>query len=129
METLYGAPFKIDITSLPSIITTTSKNRKKSLGRGRNKKNRQILFNIDINSLYEIRNEDNYCLFRALELLRARQRLSNLNFFNYRNDLIKQIDDVENLLLECEIEKDLDAYDIETYGDAIQTYYNRIQPG
>ena len=98
------------------------------MGRGK-KKNRQILFNVDLDSLYEIQNEDNYCLFRALELLRARQRLSHFTFFDYRNDPVKQYDDVENLLLECEIEADLDAYDIETYGNAIQTYYNRIQPG
>ena len=126
MPSLYGAPFRIDITSLPpKPIRVEVQN---SLGSGR-KIPRHIQFNVDINALIKINNDDAYCLFRSLEMLRAKFQLSKWQFSRYKKDEGQQIDDVETLLKECGIKEDLNAYDIETYGDIIQQYYDRLHPG
>lgn len=128
LGSLYGAPFVMDITVLPSRGTIFPK--KKTLG-GKRKIRKECLHNIDIDSLYQVNNntEDSYCLFRAIELLRKRNELTKQRFHDYCQNGRRQSEDVIELLTECGIPLNQQSYDPETFAQAVQDYYNRITPG
>ena len=124
---LYGAPFKVDITILP--LKGTIFERAKHVGRGQ-KVNLEVRHNIDLDALYDFGYvDDNYCLFRSIELLRRREEMTRQRFSEYRHDIQRQTRDILQLLEELNIPIKLDGYDAETYAPILQNYYDRMFPG
>ena len=125
---LYGAPFKVDITVLPAKGTIFEPN--KHIGRGQKKVQRDVRHNIDLDAIYDCGNiEDNYCLFRAIELLRRKEQMAHQRFSDYRRNNQRQTLDILQLLGELNIPIGLDGYDVETYAPLLQAYYDLMFPG
>lgn len=125
---LYGAPFKVDITVLPPRGTIFPVVKRKTKG-ARPYKVKQCLHNIDLDSVYTIDNDDSYCLFRAIELLRIKTIMCSRRFSEYLYNRRAQTDDVLRLLQELNIPLNEDGYDVETYAPILQEYYTTKFPG
>ena len=90
----------------------------------------RFIMKISIQSIEKLlRNEDSYCLFRSTEILRRKHTMTANQYRYYKDNDAAQTRDVDELINTMGIPKDLDEYDIETYGPRIQSYYNMLHPG
>lgn len=78
------------------IVTAISKRRLNLFGARRNFK--QIKHSINPMALFEVKNNDNYCLFYAIELSRNFRKLTKRNFLYFKNNVLKQQKVVMDLL-------------------------------
>ena len=121
---LYGEPFTVTVSginskALPRTRTTTGKGRK----RFANIINR----NVDDACIMEIKNEDQYCLFYALELMRIyiSKEKKTQRFSEYRKNVQRQGADVKEMICKAGIPRNLSEYTLEEWGLVVQDYYNR----
>ena len=122
-DSITTAPFTVDITAIQT------KGRKRKHAGGCNKRRlRPIYHNINMGAIVEVNNTDNYCLFRAAELSRAKGRFDWLEFQTYRNSKNKQQNDLNEMLNNIELDENHQIYAIEDYGEQIQAYYNECWP-
>ncbi|KAL3111279.1 hypothetical protein niasHT_013321 [Heterodera trifolii] len=119
---LLEEPFVIDITAIESKRT-----KPKMAGIGRNDFN--IDYRIADGATYEILNNNNFCLFRAFELLRLKFMLPRQRFSEYKRDERRQFENVRALCHATNINVALPFYSIEEFGGRIQDYYNVLHPG
>lgn len=125
LGSLYGAPFLIDLTMLPARGTIFPPKKKMKGG----KKTKNCVHNIDMDAIYDLRsNNDGYCLFRAIELLRRHEEMTRQRFHEYYQNDLQQTNDVIHLMEELNIPLNQDGYDVETYAPIIQEYYNTKFP-
>jgi hypothetical protein len=129
-QSLLGEPFTIQITllnqnALPTTIETS----------GRGKKNGHVRHLIDESKLIEINNNDSYCLFYALEIMRVytkeyigEKRMTKQTFNNFRKNIMEQRILVIRLLSATRIEKNLNRYDAQIYCPIIQQYWDEQWP-
>jgi hypothetical protein len=123
-DSITSAPFTVDITA----IKTKGRKRKHAGGCGK-RRLRPFFHNINTNALIEVNNIDNFCLFRAAELSRAKGTLEALEYRNYKQSDRKQQNDMVNLLSNINSNLFLEKYAIEDYGQKIQAYYDQEWPG
>jgi len=145
-NSLLGAPFRIDATTLSSSstpkkrgqtssTTTTAtsaspKRKRRKGGAGRKRRRfRPVQITINRRGLHEINNKDSYCLFRAIELLRVKARESKHTFSRYLRNARRQTDGVKTIMRALNVDNCPEGYEIETYGPLIQQHYNRLYPG
>jgi hypothetical protein len=124
-DSMITQPFTVDITAIQS------KGRRMLKHPGGNGKTRfrPQFQNINVNALIEINNTDQFCLFRAAEMSRAKKSLDDMDFRNYKRLPDKQQRDLFELINNIEIDQNHDKYAIEDYGQQIQDYYNTECPG
>lgn len=104
----------------------------KTLTYGSGKKILPLKHSISNSSLLTINNDDNYCLFYSLEMGRINTLSSTISqhlWLNIRKNPSLQRGYVIELMTQCGIPFHLDEYDIETYGNIVQEYYNKLYPG
>ncbi|KAL3068190.1 hypothetical protein niasHS_016436 [Heterodera schachtii] len=106
--------FVIDITAVES-----GKAKKKLAGKGR-RLDFNIPYNICDGAIYELANNDNFCLFRAFEWLCMQHVLPRQRFSEYKRNEGWQLNDITTLCQECGIDMSLPFYSIEDYGERIQ---------
>jgi hypothetical protein len=123
-DSITTVPFTVDITA----IQTKGRKRKHAGGCGK-RRLRPLTHNINLSALIEVNNIDNYCLFRAAELSRAKATLGCDEFRNYKLSDNKQQHDLFRLFTNIEIDQNLEKFSIEDYGAKIQAFYDREWPG
>lgn len=127
---LLGTPFQVAVTLINKEGLPIERN---TSGRGR--KIRDIKHNITPSRLLKIENNDNYCLFYALELMRIYEsmlkkgKMTYMQFKYLKDNQKKRHALVEELLEKTGIPRGLKEYDVETYVPIIQEYWNKIYPG
>ena len=69
----------------------------------------------------EIRNEDQYCLFYALELMRiyTSRVMTRMEFSLYKNNIQKQEANVKQMMRRARIPRRLPKYTLEDYGPMV----------
>ena len=115
---LITEPFTIDITALSRTALRKAQEiyeLKKHHGKGR-RRNRIFLPNTNPNSLIPISNDDNLCLFRAIDILRAKAILGRNGFYEYQLNPGRQRRDVLNILRHMKIPENLESYSVEEFG-------------
>ena len=119
---LYGAPFSVDVTALSHQQLKNAPPPKK-MGRGRPPR-LAAQHNIDPNALITIKNTDgNLCLFRAVNILRARETMGPVAFYCYLDDQEAQKNDVAALMKRLAIPY-APAYCLEDYGKVLVQHLN-----
>ena len=120
---LYGEPFTVTVSginskALPRTRTTTGKGRK----RFANIINR----NVDDACIMEIKNEDQYCLFYALELMRiyTTKEMPRQTFSRYKHNFKRQETNVKQMMRKAKIPLRLLEYTLEEWGPVVQAYYD-----
>jgi len=110
------------------------------LGRGR-RRFRPVCANLDRSHLFQLNNQDNLCLFRAIELLRVRATESRHSFYRYLHNEERQLRDARALKESVKAingsqsqrsddnEEAGDGYDIVECGQQIQEVLNEKWPG
>ena len=121
---LYGEPFQVTVSgisskALPRKRTTTGKGRK----RFANIINR----NVDDACIMKIQNDDQYCLFYALELMRiyVSKEMTQPTFSRYKNDFKRQEVNVKQMMRRARIPLRLPEYTLEQWGPVVQDYYDK----
>ena len=96
------------------------------LGRGRRRFSRKIRRDINDACVIEIRNNDQYCLFYALELMRIHvsKAMNPKTFFDYKSNFQRQRSDVIQMMRKAKIPLHLPEYIIEEWGPVVQAYYD-----
>jgi hypothetical protein len=87
-----------------------------------------VPYNINPNACMDIPNNDAYCLFRSLEILRKRATMKQQTFSDYKKNAKRQQKDLEKLLTTAGIPKGQSSYDICEFGQRIQKYYDDLHP-
>lgn len=131
-ESLTLQSFEIDILA----IELWNGGQKQQFNMGKKKHKRhpgtggpvKFRHNINLDSIMEIDNNDNYCLFRSFEILRNKATMSRQNFAKYKRNEERQSIDVRNLMIESGIPRNLKTYSIEEWGEKIWEYYQRKHP-
>ena len=120
---IYGEPFQVTVSginskALPRTRTTT--------GRGRKRFANIINRNVDDACIMEIKNEDQYCLFYALELMRiyVSKEMRHQRFSEYRRNIQKQEANVKQMMRKAKIPRRLPEYTLEEWGPVVQAYYD-----
>ena len=74
----------------------------------------------------EIKNEDQYCLFYALELMRiyVSKELRHQRFSEYKRDIKRQEANVKQMMRKAKIPRRLPEYTLEEWGPVVQAYYD-----
>jgi hypothetical protein len=124
-DSMITQPFTVDITA----FQTKGRRMLKHPGGNGKKRFRPQFQNINVNALVEINNTDQFCLFRACEMSRAKKSMDDMDFRNYKRLPDKQQRDLFELINNIEIDQNHDKYAIEDYGQQIQDYYNTEWPG
>ena len=130
-DSVLVGPFQVDIIGLEKKHGRVKKKKpQKHPGAGQKRRRiPPIEYHLNEAGLFLIENDDDqYCLFRALEMLKAREVLTKQRFYDYRQDKAMQYSSVIDLMRECNIDQNLDEYAIEDYGPVIEAYYNRQYP-
>jgi hypothetical protein len=134
-DSMVTQEFAVDITAFdaPPPVTATAKGQKRKYpGRGKayteRLKKREFEHQFDDNAYLKLYDQDNLCLFRALEALRRKQTMAARTFYNYVRNEQNQNADIEALLKWTNI-KNADSYDITEVGALIQAYYDHLHPG
>lgn len=125
-------PFDIDIHAISLKKSESNGNRKRGHpGAGRSFKRLQpIDFEIDLDGLFRLNNDDQYCLFRAIIFTIAHTVLPKQRFFEFKNDEREQAQKIKEIMATCGIQRGLPFYDIEDIGDLVQELYlNVAYPG
>ena len=109
----------ISSKALPRKRTTTGKGRK----RFANIINR----NVDDACIMKIQNDDQYCLFYALELMRiyVSKEMTQPTFSRYKNDFKRQEVNVKQMMRRARIPLRLPEYTLEQWGPVVQDYYDK----
>ena len=118
-DPLYTAPFTIDITSTTQKGFQQAMDWTTHVGSGRKGRGKQVAQpNIDPTSLiWTSDNDDAYCLFRAIDILRAKRDINNPDkFYRYRKDYHRQILDIYDIMDQMNIPRDLAGYSVEEHG-------------
>ena len=120
---IYGEPFQvtvsgIDSKALPRKRTTT--------GSGRKRFANIINRNVDDACIMEIKNEDQYCLFYALELMRiyVSKEMPQQSFSRYKRDFKRQEANVKQMMRRAKIPRKLPEYTLEEWGPMVQAFYD-----
>lgn len=119
-SSLYGAPFTVDLTMIGSKMGTGE-----SSHQGSGRKFGPFYQNFTRNAVIWVENQDNFCLFRALEMMRIKSMASRQSFFNYKNNQARQYADVIRLMRHLRIPLNRESYSIHDYGQKIQQYYDQ----
>lgn len=131
-ESVITRPFDID---LHAISLKNDKGQLKNNNNNQNRKRRHpgagrsfrrlqpIDFEIDIDGLFRLNNNDQYCLFRALIYTIAKATLSGQRFHEFKNDEVEQARKIREIMAICNIQRGLPFYDIEEVGDLVQNLY------
>jgi hypothetical protein len=125
-ESMITQPFTVDITAIQT--KGRAQKKQKHAGASGKKRLRPQFQNINVNALIEINNNDNYCLFRAAEMARAKKSLNDQDFRNYKKSEPKQLADLMLMLQHIEIDENMTSYAIEDYGPQMQQYYDQYWP-
>lgn len=130
-DSLTTQSFQIDITALElrqqlhrEETQIGKKRQKRHAGAGGRRKTGKFEANINMDAIIKLENEDNYCLFRALELARNKKMMNDDQFRRYLKNENRQQRDIERLLFRAGIPFNLEAYDIKECGDKIQQDYD-----
>jgi hypothetical protein len=126
-DSMITQPFTIDITAIQS--KGKKQPKKKHPGGNGKKRLRPQFQNVNVNALIEINNSDQFCLFRASEMSRAKKRLNDQEFRHYNRAGNKQQQrDFFEMINNIEIDQNHQKYAIEDYGQQIQNYYESQWP-
>jgi hypothetical protein len=109
--------FTIDITvSSRKALKKSIDRPKKHRGSGK-RKFHVDLPNIDPNALIKLPiDDDNLCLFRAIDILRAKSTQKRQTFHDFLTDADRQTRDVHAILRWCRISRNHDSYAVEDHG-------------
>jgi hypothetical protein len=118
-SSLYGAPFTVDLTMIGSKTSLSSSHQ------GSGRRFGPFFQNYSRNSVIWINNDDKYCLFRALEMLRKKTTSTKETFYQYKITPVRQYNDVQRLMKCLRIPLNKESYSINDYGEKIQQYYDR----
>lgn len=120
---IYGEPFQVTVSginskALPRTRTTT--------GKGRKRFTNIINRNVDDACIMEIRNEDQYCLFYALELMRiyVSKEMPRQCFSEYHRNIKRQEVNVKQMMRRAKIPRRLPEYTLEEWGPVVQAFYD-----
>ena len=120
---LYGEPFTITVKgvnskALPRKRTTT--------GAGRKRFASVINRNINDACIMQIKNDDQYCLFYALELMRIyiSKQMPQQTFSRYKHDFKRQEENVTQMMRRARIPRRLPEYTLEEWGPVVQAFYD-----
>jgi hypothetical protein len=126
-DSMITQPFTVDITAIQS---KGKRQQKKHPGGNGKKRLRPQFQNVNVTALIEINNSDQFCLFRAAEMSRAKRTLDDHAFRNYNRAGNKQRQrDFFELINNIELDENHNKYSIEDYGQQIQNYYESEWPG
>jgi hypothetical protein len=129
-QSLLGEPFSIEValvnsSGLPSSQQTSGKGRR----------NDHIRHNIDESKLLKIDNDDTYCLFYALTIMRIYQKdykeerkMTDKQFRDLKNNQRRMRLIVDDLLTATGIDKNRDHYEAEVHCPIIEKYWNEQWP-
>ena len=129
--------FLVDITAIelrtqpqaPLKAIGKKKRKSRHYGTGRKRKTMQFRHNISLDALIVLQNEDDrYCLFRSLEMLRKHAILDPKRFYKYKNSQTAQKKDIKALMAFCGIPPRSKSYSIEDWGEKIAEYYQHLYP-
>ena len=121
---LLGEPFTLTITGIRS---TDLPKQRKIIGSGkRGPRINLIKRKIDDACIMKIDNDDRYCLFFALEIMRiySSKELTQRQFSRYKNNKEMRRRDVHKLLSKANIPKNLPHYDAIEFCPIVQQYYD-----
>ena len=104
------------------------KRKSRHYGTGRKRKSLEFRHNISLDSIIPLQNNDKFCLFRSLELLRKRAILTSANFYQYKKRPTPQKKDIKNLMEWCGFSARAKSYAIEDVGNQIAKYYDHLHP-
>jgi hypothetical protein len=131
-DSLVTQSFLIDATSYalpPPKMPSKQSRKRKYPGRGKKHfKNMVFQHHINQKALIPLDNEDNFCLFRAFEILRRKATLTTNHYKSYKANEQKQNEDVLKMIRWCDIPEDEESYDITIVGQKIQNYYDAHFP-
>ena len=116
---LITEPFTIDITSTTKKDIEQAMQWTAHVGRGRKGRGKQAIHpNVDPTSLIWTANSDDaYCLFRAIDILRAKRDVNDpRKFYDYRKDYHRQVIDIYDIMDTMNIPRDLVGYSVEEHG-------------
>ena len=122
---LYGEPFSVSVTGVKS--SGLPKHRRTG-GRGKRRFIHKIRRSINDASIIEIHNDDQYCLFYALELMRIHvsREMTHQSFLRYKRNIKRQEAVIKQLMRRANIPMDFPEYTIEEWGPVVQAYYDQI---
>ena len=120
---LYGEPFKVIVSGINSKALPRTRT---TAGKGRKRFANIINRNVDDACIMEIKNEDQYCLFYALELMRiyVSKELRHQRFSEYKRDIKRQEANVKQMMRKAKIPRRLPEYTLEEWGPVVQAYYD-----
>lgn len=114
-QPLIDEPFTVDITG---VNRKTLRQRQRNIhheGSGRRRLQANVE-GINPNALIHLENNDSFCLFHAINILRAKDQLHRSTFRNYLKNKARQQNDVILMMNNCGIPTDRDLYSIEEFG-------------
>lgn len=125
---VYGEPFQVAVTGIKS---SALPRERKTIGKGMRKFIFSMKQNINDACILQIQNEDQYCLFYALELMRIyiSKEKKTQRFSEYRKNVQRQGADVKEMMCKAGIPRNLSEYTLEEWGPVVQDYYNRAYGG
>ena len=120
---LYGEPFKVIVSGINSKALPRTRTTR---GMGRKRFANIINRNVDDACIMEIKNEDQYCLFYALELMRiyTSRVMTRMEFSRYKSNIQKQEGNVKQMMWKAKIPRRLPEYTLEEWGPVVQAYYD-----
>lgn len=79
---------------------------------------------IDKNAVFDIKNNDNYCLFYVIEIVQNFYMLDSKFFYKLKNNQTRLKNYVIDLIEKTSIDKNLDNYNVEIPLPMVQKYFN-----
>ena len=120
---MYGEPFRVTVTGINSKALPS---KRMIAGRGRRKFTQTINRKINDACIIKVDNNDQYCLFYALELMRLHvsKQLTDPSFRRYRQNFRRQQAAVKEMMAKARIPRNLPEYRVEEWGPIVQAYYD-----
>jgi hypothetical protein len=137
-DSMVTQEFAVDITAFdapPPPAGNAKGQKRKFPGKGKaytqRLKNREFDHQFDDNAFLTLFDQDNFCLFRALEALRQKHMMAARTFYRYIRNEEAQNADIEALMKWTKINNNdnADGYDITECGAKIQAYYDHLHSG
>ena len=121
---LYGEPFSVAVTGFKSEALPK---QRRTIGRGKRRFIHKIRRNVNNASVIEIHNDDQYCLFYAIELMRiyTSKEMPHQQFSEYKRNFKRQEAIIKQIMRKAKIPRDLPEYSIEEWGPHVQAFYDR----
>lgn len=120
---IYGEPFTVAVTG---IRKQDLPKQRFTAGSGRRKFKQVIHRSMNDASIIRVDNNDPFCLFYALELMRIHvsKEMPHQRFSEYRKNHNKQQHAVRKMMRKAKIPRDLPEYTIEEWGPVVQAFYD-----